>query len=468
MPISFQNQVGNLFNCLGRLGKMVDELKSYQDAQLTNSTSTTVGVVGQYNANPDIQAVMGSSYVSILDAAGSNIGGILQTMAIQTVNRFVYRDAPRLNQTLTSDSTVASLQEIIRQMEQAGATVLAQTITATAGAIQGTGNGTFCLSVRRPSDGRVLENSFAETMNAICSADSYTGGATVGQETFSVTGTGSEGNVFAFDWPLGSNASTTISMIDGGSNVTGGNLLQNSSFASFTSNLPDNWELITGTPGTDILEAVGAGYADGAALEFIGDGSTLVGIRQLFGDSTGTTTEIEPVTQYAVCIFIRRGGTLATQGSLRLALVNENNQPLVDEAGITCVLDIDLTTVTTQWIPQVMAFRSPYVLPTGNMYLQLQFTVAPNAGVQIYMDRISLGFMTQIYLGGPWIAGFSGNAPFIINDQSQIVVTNSRGAAGSLSTFQTLLWRLIPQLGQNELLIPSSAAPSISDNLITS
>lgn len=467
MAISFASAQGNLFNALGRLGKLVDELKSYQDSQLTNTINQATGVVGQYNANPDIQAIMGANYISLLDAAGSNIAGVVQTMATQTVNRFVYDDAPRLNQTLTSDATLASMQEIIRQMTQQGATVLAQTVTATPGAFQGTGNGTLCMSVRRPSDGRVLENSFAETMNVICSQDSYTGGATAGQETFNVTGTGAENNVFGFDWPLGSNASTVIQMIDGGSSESGGNLLNNSSFADWTDDVPDQWEVITGTPGTDIIEAVGAGYATGSALEFVGDGSTLVGIRQAFDDDGGNTTTIDPVTQYAVCVFIRRGGTAATQGNLQIALTNELNVPLQDMAGNSCELDIDLTGVSTAWIPYTMAFRSPYILPTGTLYLQIQFTTAPDAGVQIYMDRVSFGFMSQIYVGGPWIAGFSGNANFVVNDQSQVVITNSRGSGGSLSTFQTLMWRLLPVMAQNELLLPSSAAPSISDTLIT-
>lgn len=468
MAISFGDNQGALFNCIGRLGKVISELRSYQNSQDTNMTSQTAGVVGQYNANPDIQAIMGSNYIGILNAAGGNVGGTVQQMARQTVNRFVFNDSPRLNQTLTSDNTLASMQEIIRQMKSAGATVLACTVAGTPQPFQGVGNGTLNVSLKRPQDGASLENAFAETMNAICSQDSYTGNALPGNETFNVTGTGGLGDPFAFDWPLGSNSQAQIQMINGGANETQGNLLNNSSFEDWTDDVPDNWSVVAGTPGTDIVEASGAGYDGSASLLFTGfGGGAMPGVKQQFNASPGNTTELASVTQYGACVFLRRGGTAAGQGTLRMALVDVNGTVILDEAGTPCQLDVDLTAVTVDWQFYTVAFRTPLVMPS-QIYFYLKVVGSePDAGFQLYADRISMGEMTQIYTGGPYVCGHSGNVNFVVNDLSQIVVTNSRGAGGSLDTFQTLFFRLITEMGQNELLLPSSATPSISDLLIT-
>ena len=253
--LSFSNAAGNLFNRLGKLGLLIQQAKNYQTFQMPNMIDITDGVVAQYNAEPDLQAQMGSSYIELLNGI-SGVGGFAQGLAATTINRMVFRDNPQISQTLQQLNVTTSILEVIRQMKLAGVSVLAAGVTATPGTFSGTGNGIINASVRRPLDGVVLENSFSENLLLVCTDDSYLGGAVLGNEGFSVTGTGNQDNPFAFDWPLGSNSQITLNAIDGDSDNSSGNVLTNSGFESWASNVPDNFQITTGIAGTNVFEEV--------------------------------------------------------------------------------------------------------------------------------------------------------------------------------------------------------------------
>jgi len=470
--LSFSSAIGNLFNRLGRFGKVVGQIRTYQTAQLTNLTDTGVGAVGQLEAESDIEAIIGDNYIGLLSGP-NGAGGIMQQAAVAVANRMVFRDNPRLGQTLTSSNTPASLAEIIRQMKVAGATVLAQTITATptlfSADVRNIGNGAVVASVRRPSDGVVLENAFAETLLFTCTDDSYDGNATAGQEPFIATGTGSQGDLFAFNWPLGSNARANVTVIDGTKNNSANNLLTNSGFDTFSGNVPSNWELTLGTAGTNVSQETGLVFGSGSALKLTGDGSgTLTTLRQKFNDSSvGTAGAFDALTQGGFNIWLRRDGVVAGAGQLTVELVDASGAVVKDAAGNNNAFTIDLTALTTQYAAYSGAFRTPLVMPSA-LYLNLRLSVALTNGRSVYLDRGGLGLMTQVGIGEPYVAVFGGSVPFAAGDYATAVITNSRGAAGSLSTFQTLWWQLFADARANELLLPSSATPSIPDTLITS
>ena len=464
MAIPMYGGVGDLFNRVGKIGALIKNTRSYQATQLTSMTSTTTGVVAQFNAESDIQAEMGSSYIGLLNGFG-NVGNFCQQMAQDTVNRMVFRDQPQLNQTLTQTNLVASLQEVIRQMQQQGATVLAMTVTGTPGTVVGTGNGVMNVSVKRPSDGRTLENALAESVLFTCTSDSYTGSAEAGNEGFSVTGTGSAG-YFDFNWPLGSNASVSLSAIDGNSDASAGNDLTNSGFENWTANVPDNWTLVVGTAGTNISEETVLVYAGSAALKITGDaGGTLTELTQEFDNSTdGTPTALDPTVQKSVNLFVRRDGVAAGAGVLQVAWVDENDSVILDEAGTANSFTIDLTALTVNYTSYLSTFRSPSIMP-GTVKFRLKLTTALTNGRSVYVDTVSQGDMTQLYTSGPYFAVHSGDVPFQISDYGYTAVTNSRGSGGTLSTFQTLFDTLFG-MRQLDLLLPSSSSPAISDSLI--
>ena len=468
--ISFASAPGNLYNVLGKIALMVKNLRSYQGTLLTTMTDTTNGVVAQLNSESDIQAIMGGAYIGIESSTDSSIGSTVQSLAAATVNRKVFRDNPQLGQTLTNANTTASIQEVIRQMKLAGATVLNMTVGITPpAAFTGGGNGVMVASAKRPLDGLVLENSYAETLTVVCSSDSYSGGATAGNEGFTVTGAGSQSDVFAFNWPLGSGASSSLQAINGNSSNSNNNILANSGFDNWTAaGIPNNFVLVTGAAGTNINQETSLVYDGAAAIRLTGDASnTLTQWTQQFNSGAGTSTSLTPQTQYAFNVFLRRDGVAAGQGILAIDLVDNNNNTIKDANGAANTFNIDLTALTTVYAPFNVAFRTPVVLP-ATQSLRFRLTTSLTNNRSVYIDKAAMGLMTQIYTSGPFLANFSGSIPYVFGDYMLVPVTNSRGAGGTLDSFQCFCSRALPQIISNEFLLPSSPTPTLSDAALIS
>lgn len=464
--IDFTNANGALFGILGKAGAVVANLTSHQNTQYTALTSSTTGINGQLTAEPDVQAVLGQGYLGMLASLGGSTGPLMQTLAAAVVNRIVYRDNPRLNQTLSSQETLNSLREVIRQMRVQSASVRACTVTSTPGTFTGRGNGVLVTSVKRPVDGLTLENTFSEYVNVICQADSFVGGATEGNETLSVTGGGGVVGVFDWNWPGGSGCQIEIQAADGSADNGSGNYLTNSGFDAFTGGIPDDWDVVIGTAGTDFQQNTGITYDGVSSLQFIGDGSTLVALWQEFGDSTdGTAASLSPLAQYALNGFLKRDGVAPGAGVMRFSLVDGNGVVIKDAAGVDNSFTVDLTALATDWAAYNGVFRTPRVLP-GTYYLKVELTTALTSGRSVFLDRVALTPMAQCYVSGPYLACFSGNSAFAQDDLARITNTNGRGSGGTLNTWQSLLARLYPEVIQFELLFPSAASPSVLDSWI--
>lgn len=460
-----------LFNRWGSLGSLPSLARSYQASLVTAMTSTTTGIVSHYNSEPDIQALMGAAWIGLANAPGGGVGGIAQAIAGPTVNRMVYRDNPQLAQTLEQLTVLVSLREVIRQMKQQGATIRAHTLAATVGAFQAAagssdGRGRAAVSLKRPSDGLILQNAYAEKVRFTVTGDSYLSGATEGNERLEVSTTGQQSNLWAHDWPLGSDATLAVNAVDGEADDSSGNLQTNSGWDEWTSGEPDNWEVIAG--GSLISEETSIIFGtEGSSLKITGDGTAVLRFRQLYDDADGTTGELEPLTQYAHNLWLRQGGGSPVAGTLRVALTDASGNVIADAAGTPNSSNISLSgNSTTSWTGVDASFRTPHVMPTA-VYLEYLMTVALTSGGVVYLDRGSVGLMEQLYRSGPYVAAFSGADPFTEGDLAEAVITNTRGAGGSLDTFQTLLARLFPEEVYNEQLIfPYSSSPSISDSLI--
>lgn len=462
--LSFSDATGNFLNRIGRLGKLVSLADAYGENLVTYFTDETDGAVGQYNDESDLQALLGSTYQSFANSP-AGVGGYMQSVAAATLSRMIFRDNPIILATLNGVNTPVSLLELIRQMSVAGASVLAPTITATPGTFTGYGSGVLVASTKRARDGAVMENSYAETLTAFCSGDSYSGTASAGNEPFTVYGIGA-GSTFAFTYPAGSGATVGINAVDGSVDGSTGNILYNSGFDAFTSNVPDLWTLAVGTAGTNVFEETTEIYGTGTSLRILGDG-TLVSLNQEFDVSTGTPLELDNRTQYAVNLWMKRdGGAAWGSGQLTVDLVDVGNTVIQDAAGNNNSASFDLTTLSTSFAAFNAVFRTPVDLP-GRYFLRYRLTSAVPVGRNLYIDRTAFAETTQVYTSGPSVALFSGDVPFLTLDNVSCVVTNSRGAAGSLDTFQTLFARLFPDMMSQELLLPSSATPTVSDLLIT-
>ena len=468
--IPFASAPGNLFDCLGKCGLLVKQQLSNQTSQNTNMSNSSTGLIGQLVSQPDIAAQVGSTYLNILSSLESP-SNLASAIAVLILNRIVFLDTPQQNQTFTTPNTPASLLEVIYQMKQQAATILAMTIGATAvpftNNAQNTGNGVVNISTVRPLDGKVLENSFAETLTILCTADSYLGGQNAYNELFSVYGEAAQSDLFAYNWPQGSSCAAQMNATNGLADDSQGNLLTNSGFETWSGGLPSNWTFNSGsglvTQQTQIV------YDGGSAIQVTGDGSTLLSFQQQFGASTETSGTLGQLSQYGGCLWLRRGGSALTGAAqLNIELVDNNGTIILDEAATLNQYTIDLTTLSTVYTPFKFAFRTPIVLPSS-MYIRLRNPTggAINNGGVLYLDRLSLGNMAQLYTGGPFMSIHSGNVPFVQGDFTTAAITNSRGAGGTLSTFQTLLYQLFAAYSGAEILFPSSSTPTIPDALIS-
>lgn len=457
---------GYLFNTLGKMGAVIANVNSAQATMQNTIITSPVSLYNQLIAQPDIAATVGTSWTSWLAEFESPCGS-MQQLAQQYLNRLVYNTQPQLNQTLTSNNLAASIGYVYEQMLSQGATILQMTVGSSASPFVGQGNGVVTCSVKRPFDGRVQENAFAEVITFTCTADSFTGGATAFNEQFSVTGEGAQTDVFAYNWPLGSNGSITLNAIDGDTSNGSGNYLTNSGFSAWTVGAPNNWTVNLGA--STISQSQSIIFSAGSSLVITGDGSTLTNISQQFNSTSGTPSTLTVQTQYSVNLFLRTGGTAPTQGTLQIDLVDGSGNIINDQAGTPNSFTVDLTQLGVGWAAFNGFFRIPTTLPS-TYSIRLHLTTALNNGAVVYVDKCSLGLANPLYTYGPFMACHAGSIPFVaspIADYATCQVTNSRGAGGTLNTWQCLLYRLLASAIGVELLWPSSSSPTLSDGLIS-
>jgi hypothetical protein len=460
MSLSFANAAGNLFNRLGRYGKLAHvsrtfqtDLKTYFDALMAQYDSSVASPLqlpaSGLAAQRDATREAASAFMSSLS---SNAG--------LTVTEMIKADKPT-----SAWSLQESLEEVRRQMIAAPATIKLCTVTGSSAAgPTNSGDGVMVVSVKR-GDGLSQELLYPEAAYVRCFFDSQTSGATSGQETFAYLGPVSAQSVWSPDYPINSGLTTFLSAIDatvdGTAGTASGNILVNGAFENFTANLPDNWTAVTGVAGTDFQKSTATVYSGAASLQYIG-GATLTNLAQTLTTLSGT---LLPSTSYAVNFWTKVSAVPAA-GVLTVELVDGNNAVINDDQGVANSFTVALTGLTTSFAAKNGVFRMPKLVPS-TVKIRLRLSTALSVGSNLFIDRMSMGSGTQAYPGGPGLWVFSGNTKFVVNDFFTLTTTNDYGGATNLSTFQWLLDRLLGtrQLG---ILFPSNGAPSISDTLITS
>lgn len=448
---------GGLFTRLGKIGKVLRAVNTYQDSSLATPGAE---IIAQYDAERDLQATVQPALTAGQNSA-AGIASQLQSLARSTLGRMVYNDTGQ-----SQTDYKACLEELIAQMVSSGDDVEACTVTASAAADAGnTGNGVLVVTTTR-YDGREQENLFQETASVVCVSDSQTGGATAGRESFRFTGDEAISSAFSWEWPGGSGASNSLLCVDATQDNASGNLLTNSDFEDFTANVPDNWAVLSGTAGTDFQKSTASFYDGLASLQFIGGTGATPSLAQVFDDSTtGTGGNVLPLAVYVWNLFVRCD-VLPAAGTLTIDLVDGTNTTIQDDQGVNQTTSITLSGVTTSYVAHGGSFRLPKAAPS-TVKLRVRLSVALSAGSNCFVDHLALATGTLLYPGGPYASMFSGATAFIAGDHFTLTTTNDRASATYNSTFQTLFDRLFG-MRQYDLLLPSSGAPSIADTLITS
>ncbi len=460
MTIAFVG-TGGLFTRLGRLLHVGYVHSPYQ----ASLPATFDSINAQYLAT--LLAVGGgvSTQANGLTRVSSGVMSFAPQTAQQTVIQMILADQPPQARSLQS-----ALLEVVRQMKLNGVTVEANIIGITPTALTGSiGNGVLVTTTKR-GDGLIQENSIQESLRLVCTQDAYTGGATAGRERFGLTGSPIlTSTVWDYDWPAGSGASTPANAISSSQEASAnGNLPTNGSFESWSSDAApelESFTLSTGTWGTDIQRNSTNPNQGTYCVQFLPGTGVNTALYQEFGDSTNGTSPI-PVglAPYTVNVWLRKLSGTISAGVLTVELVDGSGTVTNDEQGNPNSTTITLSTLTTSYVAHSANFRLSATPPDT---IRLRFRVSTAlVGASFLMDDYCFTPPTQMYVGGPYFAVFSGSTQFVGGDGWNLAVTNNSGGASYQGTFQTGFVRLFntPQLG---ILLPSDTPGTVLNSLIS-
>tara|TARA_R100000654_G_scaffold28974_1_gene53565 strand:+ start:575 stop:2011 length:1437 start_codon:yes stop_codon:yes gene_type:complete len=358
----------------------------------------------------------------------------LETAAKNTVVEMVNADV-----SLADKSIYPALEELSRQMVASSSTLEADAITTTGPLTpaDNVGNSTmFVSTIPSQVGGATLsdDNPYirTETLTARCVQDSAQG-AQAGNEVWSIRGGNAVENDW-YEWPAKSGLALNIvagtATTDAGGSP-GQNILTNSDMESFTSHVPDNWELKVGVAGTQTTQTTSAGtyYDGGSALKVTGNGSTLTNLAQKLNNSTsGTAGILRPDTTYLMVARVARGASQPTAGVLKFQIENETSGSVLATANSgTAAISVDCTSgseLTTSFATKSLVFRTS-TNPTTSLRMSIEFTTALSNTHIVYIDGVCLIPLYQPYAGSAAFGILAGNTDSVIEDSHTAAFSNN-------------------------------------------
>jgi len=237
----------------------------------------------------------------------------------------------------------------------------------------------------------------------------------------------------------GSGAIATIQPV----HATTAERLDNADFESFTSNVPDDWTLVAGVAGTNVLAAGSSHVAHGAdALLFKGDASaSSIELKQLM-----VATSLVGRKRYCLTVKLKRDS--ATTGTFTIQFEGTGYT-----AGSTEKVSVAASSLGTSYQLHHFFVTMPALIP-ADFRLVIRWTGGtPGSSEKIYVDDVGLG--PVYYGGGVGVVAVRDSNPFVREYRFSLSVTNTEGV------FQAFFRRVFG------VQLPSSGTPSISDTLAT-
>jgi hypothetical protein len=446
---------GGLFTRLGLIFGMVEDFNTYRGTTIPTKFTT---LQDQYLAS-DQDVVDGLySALSSWQITFTNINSYFKSIASKTVIEMVNDDAL----TPSNTSLQSALTYLINQMKAASQSVEVCTVSVTpSAAVSNSGNG-FAVATTVNGQGTSLMMPFRENLAGVVTRDAQTGGSTAGREAFTFLGGYSVADTLSWQYPAGSGISLSLAAVgptpyQGSGNNT---FLTNGDFEGWSIvNVPNNWTILVGTPGSTILNSKTTFYDGINSLSFAGNGSELTAVSQAFNSATGTRTPILPLDVLLFNAYIRVDSTPAA-GVLRFALTDGSGTVILGADGNPASVSKTLSSVSTTWVPVSGFFRTPKALPS-TCQLTIGLTTALSAGQTVYVDRVVLAEPYAMYPGGPLVGVVSGDVNLINGDALNVAVANDYGGK-----FQGYFDRFFGMRAMG-LQLPASSSPTIPDSLIT-
>ena len=407
-----------------RLGKLVKMMQAVQDHQ-TNLKTLLAEVQGTYSSADAWMIDRLSGTIETRIAEAGYILDDIQLGANMTLIEMCFAEAAAsTTNSMRSKNIYDGIVWLIRQMDADSEKINGTTITKSSVTLGSgnNGNGTFVYLFDAPNVllGTTADfpNIRTEMLEVRCVVDAQEGRMIEGAESFEVRGQPSYPSM-DYRFPAGSGVmlrcNSITAAIDNGSTYS--NILTNSDLENWTSNIPDQFTVSSGTAGTDFLSESADPYRGTYGLKAAATGAVFK-IRQRLGSVTGSVSKLAADRPYVIAAAMRKDASAT--GTIRLS-IQDSAGSVIDSGAVakTVTEGNMLTTYTLQSI----TFRSPRVIPT-EIYLVLESTVAVTTAA-MYVDEIVLAEMTPIARGGQAIAIIAGETNWNLDDNARYNFTNN-------------------------------------------
>lgn len=464
---------GGLFTRIGPLFGIVQDVDALHGGTATSNVLSAANLLTRYStaetnyaAGTALTSALDGLFAQVTTVQGAENGFYSQLASViqSTIVGMVALDQAQPDNTLKT-----ALNYLITQMTASGAHLAASTVAAGAQTAVGSPNGTGVVvaSVIR-GDGLTLQTPFPETLKFRCTQDSQSGGATLNQEAFQVTGAAALATPPGpYNWPGGSGVSANLSSTDPTASNSGNNKIVNGSFeTATTTNYPDNWVSLAGVIGTSTLQSATSLFGS-KSLEYVGDSSTLTSMAQPFNTASstsagggGTPATLTPQTVYQATLWYKLSSASPAAGVLAMELVDGTNTVINDSQATANTVNVSLAGVAdTSWHSLSASFRLPALLP-ATVKLRVRLSTALTTGTNVFIDGVALTAASQLYPGGPFASVFAGATKFLVNDAWTIAITNTYGV------FQKFLERFFGLRALGLQFPYSGGGTNVSDSLV--
>jgi len=440
----------NLFEDLGEIVEFMNHLIA---------EDTTIAGLGT-----ELQTELsGNTMWKVLADTPSLIDQIRDTITIDFIGRLIDLMTDRLQDQVTIIDELplpagASLEEIWTELARAmiddsetinGSVVTVGAVSADAGNV---GNGVVLTTkvldgVTPPWVGGSADRNYlgvdselavaSETMTLTCETDSEWGAAEGGEEWSQV---GARAGSAPYDWRSeGSGKGPPIQTANAES------LLSNGEFDLFTSNVPDDWDVDSGTAGTHILKDDSNQFEGDAALQYVGDGAAAnIQVSQAIADGT-----LQPGKQYCIACWVQGEAGIAG-GLLEIEFEGTGYTP---GSGESIQLNAAALAAQTTYGIEYAFVTMPWTLPDDfKLIVKVSGTLTNAKNVRV--DRLVLSPVH--WHGGVGCVVVAGDTPFLVGDRFTWDVSNSDAGA-----FQTVFRRAY----RRQLPSNTAGAETISDAL---
>jgi hypothetical protein len=146
---------------------------------------------------------------------------------------------------------------------------------------------------------------------------------------------------------------------------------------------------------------------------------------------------------------------------LEIALTDGGGTVTQDPTGANNSFTKNLTGSTTSYAPLSMVFRTPVANPSTGYRLRVRLSTALDNTKTLYLASLAMAPGTQLYIGGPYAAIFSGATDFLVGDKFTWTIANNYS-----SKWQVLAEKFFGMRALG-LQLPSSVSPTINDSLIS-